>query len=309
MQDAARLTVCVPNEAAREGLASLADRVRIVVWDGFADAPDGVADTEFLVGAYMGRPMPAESLARLHRLRVIQLLSAGVDLWRPLIPEGVLLCNGRGVHGGSTAELAVAGILMLLRRMPHFVRAQQEHAWSPETGESLDGKRLLVLGSGDIGNRVAAALEVFGAVTTRVARTARDGVHGIDELAGLLPSADIVLVSVPLTDQTRGLVDARMLAQLPDGAIVANIARGAIVDTDALADEVGSGRLRAFLDVTAPEPLPPEHRLWSAENVIITPHVGGGTRGWAGRGFALVRDQIERYLAGEELHNIVGGDY
>lgn len=303
------LTVCVPNDLARDGIAPVPDRVRIVVWDGCTERPDGAADTEFLVGAYMGRPMPAESLAQLPRLRVIQLLSAGVDLWRPLVPAGVLLCNGRGVHGGSTAELAVTGILMLLRRMPHFLAAQREHAWLPETGESLDGKRLLVLGSGDIGNRVAAALEVFGAVTTRVARTARDGVHAIDELETLLPEADIVLVAVPLTAETHGLMDARRLAQLPDAAIVANIARGAVIDTEALAEEVGSGRLRAFLDVTAPEPLPPEHRLWSAPNVIITPHVGGGTQGWTRRGFVLVRQQIERYIAGERLHNIISGDY
>jgi phosphoglycerate dehydrogenase-like enzyme len=305
----ATTTVCVPNEAARDGIPPVPEAVRIIMWDGFGDPPAGVADTEFLLGAYMGKPMPVESLAMMPRLRVIQLLSAGIDLWRPVLPEGVLLCNGRGVHGGSTAELAVTGILMLLRHMPHFVSAQQGHAWSPETGESLDGKGLLVLGSGDIGNRVAAALEVFGAVTTRVARTARAGVHGIDELPELLPGADIVLVSVPLTHQTRGLLDARALAALPDGAIVANIARGPIVDTEALADETEAGRLRAFLDVTAPEPLPPEHRLWSAPNVIITPHVGGGTQGWSRRGFQLARDQIARYVAGEMLHNVVSDDY
>jgi phosphoglycerate dehydrogenase-like enzyme len=243
------------------------------------------------------------------RLRVIQLLSAGVDLWRPVVPDGIVLCNGRGVHGRSTAELAVTGILMLLRQMPRMLASQHEHVWAPETAESLDGKRLLVLGSGDIGNRAAAAMEVFGAETTRVARTARDDVHGIDELPKLLPEADIVLVSVPLTEQTRGLLDADALAALPDGAIVANIARGPIIDTEALCDELETGRLRACLDVTAPEPLPPDHRLWTYPNVIITPHVGGGTANWSRRGYQLVREQLERYMAGEALHNVITGDY
>ena len=303
------ITVCVPNEAARDGVPPVADAVRIVMWDGFGDPPAGIEQTEFLLGSYMGKPMPPESLALMPQLKVIQLLSAGVDLWRPVLPEGIVLCNGRGVHGRSTAELAVTGILMLLRHMPHMLESQHEHLWSPETAESLDGKRLLVLGSGDIGNRAAAALEVFGAETTRVGHTAREGVHGIDELPKLLPDADLVLVSMPLTEDTRGLLDAAALAALPDGAIVANIARGAIIDTEALCDELESGRLRACLDVTTPEPLPPDHRLWTFQNVIITPHVGGGTEGWTRRGFRLVREQIERYLAGEELQNVVTGDY
>jgi phosphoglycerate dehydrogenase-like enzyme len=303
------ITVCVPNEATRDGVPPVPDDVHILVWDGFGDPPAGIEDTQFLVGSYMGKPMPSESLARMPRLRVIQLLSAGLDLWRPVIPEGVVLCNGRGVHGRSTAELAVTGILMLLRHMPHMLESQHEHTWAPETTESLDGRRLLVLGSGDIGNRAAAAMEVFGAETTRVARTAREGVHGIDELPKLLPDADIVLVSVPLTEQTRGLLDAEALAALPDGAIVANIARGAIIDTEALCDELETGRLRACLDVTAPEPLPPEHRLWTFPNVIITPHVGGGTATWARRGYQLVREQLERFVAGEPLQNVITGDY
>jgi phosphoglycerate dehydrogenase-like enzyme len=303
------ITVCVPNEATRDGAPPVPDDVRILVWDGFGDPPEGIDETEFLVGSYMGKPMPVESLARMPRLRVIQLLSAGVDLWRPAVPEGVVLCNGRGVHGRSTAELAVTGILMLLRHMPHLLESQHEHAWAPETAESLDGKRLLVLGSGDIGNRAAAAMDVFGAETTRVARTARDDVHGIDELPKLLPDADIVLVSVPLTEQTRGLLDADALAALPDGAIVANIARGPIIDTEALCDELETGRLRAFLDVTTPEPLPPDHRLWTYPNAIITPHVGGGTANWSRRGYQLVREQLQRYVAGEPLHNVITGDY
>jgi phosphoglycerate dehydrogenase-like enzyme len=164
---------------------------------------------------------------------------------------------------------------------------------------------VVVLGAGDIGTRVAAALDVFGADTVLVGRTARAGVHAIDELATLLPTADAVVVAMPLTDQTRGLVDAEFLAALPDGAIVVNVARGPVVDTDALLAELTTRRLHAFLDVTDPEPLPAEHALWSAPNVVITPHIGGGTEGWAARGQALIRAQIEHLLAGEPLENVV----
>jgi phosphoglycerate dehydrogenase-like enzyme len=156
---------------------------------------------------------------------------------------------------------------------------------------------------------VANALAVFGAQPIFVARSARDGVHGIDELDRLLPNADIVLVAVPQTAETVGLVDAGFLAALPDGAIIANVARGSIVRTDALLAEVQAGRLRAFLDVTDPEPLPADHPLWHVPNVVITPHVGGGTHGWERRGYRLVREQVERYVTGEPLHNVVGATY
>jgi phosphoglycerate dehydrogenase-like enzyme len=303
------ITVCLPNDASRDGIEPVPDGVQVLVWDGTDDPPDGIADTEFLLGGYMGGPMAESVLAAMPKLRVIQLLSAGVERWLPLVPDGVTLCNGRGVHGGGTAELAVTGILALVRQLPHFLREQAESRWSPLATDDIDGKRLLVLGAGDIGRRVAAALEVFGAETTYVARTARDDMHGIDELPELLPNADIVVVAVPETAATRGLVDAKFLAALPDGAVIANIARGVIVDTDALLAELRAERLSAFLDVTDPEPLPADHPLWQAPNVIITPHVGGGTHGWERRGYRLVRQQLEHYLAGEPLANVVGGEY
>jgi len=301
--------VCVPNESARDGVQPVPDGVRLLVWNGKGEPPEGIDATEILLGAYMGGALAETTLAAMPRLRVIQLLSAGVEAWIPIVPKGVLLCNGRGVHGGSTAELAVAGILSLTRRLPHFLAEQSAARWSHEATDDMDGKRVLVLGAGDIGRRAAAALEVFDATVSYVGRSARDGVHGIDELPGLLPESDIVVVALPLTDATHRLLDATFLAALPDHAIVANIARGSIVDTDALLAELTAGRLRAFLDVTEPEPLPPDHPLWRAPGVIITPHVGGGTRGWERRAYRLVRQQIARYVAGEQLTNVVGTEY
>lgn len=301
------ITVCVPNESSRDQIEPVPDGVRLLVWNGKDDPPEGIQDTEFLLGGYMAGASRFSSL--MPKLRVVQLLSAGVERWLPHVPRGVTLCNARGVHGTATAELAVTGILAIIRQLPSFLTEQQAHRWTEKQTEDLDGKRVLVLGAGDIGKHVADALAVFGAQITYVARTARDGVRGIAELPDLLPQADVLVVALPLTDETTGLLDAAALAALPDGAIVANVARGPIVDTDALTAETTAGRLRAFLDVTDPEPLPADHALWDAPDVIITPHVGGGTFGWERRGYRLVREQIERYAAGETLLNVVGESY
>jgi phosphoglycerate dehydrogenase-like enzyme len=300
------ITVCVPSESARDEIAPVPDGVRMLVWDGKSPAPDGIEDTDFVLAGYMGAP--DQMLAALPRVKVVQLMSAGFDVWLPHVPEDVVLCNGRGIHGRATAELAVTGILAIVRQLPKFVGEQAAHRWTQENSEDLDEKKVLVLGAGDIGGYIARALEVFGATITYVARTARDGVHAIDELPDLLPDADILAIAVPLNAQTRGLIDAAALAELPDGAIVANVARGPIIDTDALVAETSSGRLRAFLDVTDPEPLPADHPLWDIANVVITPHVGGGTHGWQRRAYRLVREQIERFAAGEQLINVVARD-
>jgi phosphoglycerate dehydrogenase-like enzyme len=209
----------------------------------------------------------------------------------------------------STAELALAGLLALLRQLPTFVAAQQRAQWQPVPGESLAGKRVLVLGAGDIGTHVAAAVRVFGATATLVARQPRAGVSSFTDLPALLPAQDVVVVAVPNTPQTRGLVNAAFLAALPDGAVLVNVARGPIVVTDALLAELTAGRLRAVLDVTDPEPLPADHPLWRAPNLLLTPHVGGGVPGWLSRAAALVDAQLRRYLAGEPLVNVVRDGY
>jgi phosphoglycerate dehydrogenase-like enzyme len=301
------LTVCVPDESSRDQIEPVPDDVRIVVWNGKGRPPDEVADTEFLVGGYMSDPN--ELFAAMPKLKVVQMLSAGVERWLPYLPDGVTLCNGRGVHGAATAELAVTGILALVRQLPRLLAQQAAREWREVEREDLAGKRLLVLGAGDIGTHIARALEVFGATTTYVARTAREGVHAVSELPDLLPTADILAIAVPITDETRGLIGEAALAALPDRAIVANVSRGPIIDTAALLVETQSGRLRAFLDVTDPEPLPSDHPLWTVPDVIITPHIGGGTQGWQGRAYRLVREQIERYMAGEPLQNVVGTAY
>jgi phosphoglycerate dehydrogenase-like enzyme len=301
-------TICVPDAAGLDLLGELPPGVESLIWDLTGQPPAGSDDVSFLVAGYMSG-VSAETLAGLPALRVIQLLSAGVEAWLDRVPDGVLLCNGRGVHGSSTAELAVAGMLSVLRQLPRFVLTQRAHEWDRTDTDGLDGKRVLILGAGDIGRRVAAAVEVFDAQTTFVARRVREGVHGLDDLPGLLAEHDIVVVAIPHTPQTHGLVDADFLAAMPDGAMLVNIARGQIVDTDALVAELTAQRLHAFLDVTDPEPLPAEHPLWDAPNLVLTPHVGGGTYGWQRRAYRLVREQVERFHRGEPLENVVTEGY
>jgi phosphoglycerate dehydrogenase-like enzyme len=301
-------TICLPDDQAKQLVGPTPD-VDIVVWDGTGEPPAGIDQVEFLVGGYGGATMSPEALARMPRLSVIQLLSAGVESWLPVVPPGVVLCNGRGIHGGPTAELAIAGLLAVLRELPRFVEQQRDRVWRATEVHSLDGMRVLVLGAGDIGQRVASVVRLLDAEATLVARHQRPGVEPIAALPELLAQHDVVVVALPLTAETEGLVDAAFLAAMRDGAVLVNIARGKIVHTTALVAELQAQRLQAFLDVTEPEPLPADHPLWTAPGVLITPHVGGGTPGWANRAYRLVREQLSRFVAGEPLRNVVSDGY
>jgi phosphoglycerate dehydrogenase-like enzyme len=300
--------ICLPDEEAIELVGPLPDGAQVVTWDGSGHPP---GDVEFWVPTYMfaDDARRDEAFAALPRLRVVQLVSAGADVWVGNVPRGVLLCDGRGIHGSSTAEWVLTAILSVVREFPRFLRAQDERRWDPVTTDELAGKRVLVVGAGDLGENVARRLGAFDAEPIMVARTKRDGVHGVDDLPSLLPAADVVVIVVPLTEQTRGLVDARFLAAMADHALLVNAARGPVVVTDALVAELTSGRLRAALDVTDPEPPPADHPLWDAPNLLLTPHVGGGVLGFEKRAFRLVREQILRYLAGEPLINVVTDGY
>jgi len=272
------------------------------------DLPAG-DDVEFYVLPYRFRPADGEVLATLPGLKAVQTMSAGVEHIRRFVPDGVQLCNGRGIHDTSTAELALVLILASLRGLPEFVRAQERGEWRPERRESLADKRVLIVGYGQIGEAIEARVLPFEAAVTRVARGARVGVHAIDELPNLLPEADVVVLIVPGTEDTRGLFDARMLGRMKDGSLLVNISRGAVVDTEALLAELRQERIHAALDVVDPEPLPEGHPLWKAPNLLIAPHVGGNSSAMQPRAYKLVREQLHRFAAGEPLTNVVTGDY
>ena len=271
--------------------------------------PASAAEVEFYVPDYQVGAGQGRVLEQLPRLKVVQTLTAGVDHIRDEVPDGVLLCNGRGIHNASTAELAVALTLASLRGIPGFVRDQAEGRWSQGWSTSLADRTVLILGYGDIGRDIERRLLPFETEVLRVARTAREGVHAIDDLPELLPRADVVVLVMPATSETTGLVDADFLHRMKDDALLVNVGRGPVVVTDDLVAALEAGTVRAALDVTDPEPLPQGHPLWSAPNLLVTPHVGGATPAMWPRAYRLVSDQLALFAAGEPVENVMTGEY
>ncbi len=271
--------------------------------------PAGAGEVEVYVPPYQMGAVDPGLLAQMTGLKVVQTLTAGVDNIRAAVPEGVVLCNGRGIHDTSTAELALTLTLASLRGVPEFVRAQDAGEWRPERRESLADKRVLIVGHGQIGAAIETRLVAFEAEVVGVARHPRPGVHAIEELPELLSDVDVVVLVVPGTHDTRHLVDAAFLARMRPGALLVNVSRGSVVDQDALADALYAGTVRAAVDVTDPEPLPAGHRLWQAPNLLISPHVGGASSAMWPRAYRVVREQLERYARGEPLANQVTGEY
>ena len=300
------LVVTVPTEELAAGLQPVADGVELLLWA--MDSPAPRDEIDIVVPPYMSM---AEILPRLAdvRTRLVQSQSIGYEGIADHLPPGHVFANASSVHETSTAELALALALASQRRLPTYVRAQDERRWAPEFSASLADRRVLLLGYGGVGKAVAARLAPFEVDLTVVASSARDEdgmpVHAVDELPELLPRAEIVIVTLPGGESTHHIIDDAALSALPDGALVVNVGRGPLIDTDALVDHVRRGRVRAALDVTDPEPLPEEHPLWSLPGALIVPHVGGASSAMKPRAIRLIRTQIERMLAGEPPLNVV----
>jgi phosphoglycerate dehydrogenase-like enzyme len=296
---------------AAERLGGLPDNVEVDCYRADEDDfPDSIGDVQFYVLPYLKDASTVLArVGEMKSLKVIQTLTAGYDNFLPLVPDGVSLCNAAGVHDASTAELAVALILASGRHLDDYARLQADGAWSPRLGTSLADRRVLIVGYGRIGAAIERRLAGFEvASVTRVARRARSGdveVQPVDRLPALLVDADVVIVIAPLTEETEGLIGADALARMPDGSLLVNVARGKLVDTEALVAETAAGRIRAAMDVTEPEPLPPDHPLWRTPGVLISPHVGGASTAFFPRADRLVSAQLRRFAAGEKLENQV----
>jgi phosphoglycerate dehydrogenase-like enzyme len=301
----ATVVVCLPDLPEREHMGGFPANVEVVL---IPPAPGPVPDlmtADLVVPSMRARERLFDALRGPSRLRVIQTLSAGVDWLVGRVPDGVLVCNARGVYDGPLAEWVVGVILAFQRGLVGARDAQLAGSWIPYEPRELAGRRVVILGLGSIGTAVAERLRPFGVEITGVARTRRDGVLGLADLDEILPRAEILVDLLPFTSETAGLLDARRLALLPDGALIVNGGRGATVVTTDLVRELEAGRLRAALDVTDPEPLPAGHPLWSLPNALVTPHVAGDSPEATVRAFALAGAQIRRFAAGEPLINEV----
>jgi phosphoglycerate dehydrogenase-like enzyme len=302
------ITVLVPEDEGEAALADVAG-IEVVRYDPNGELPPDAERAQVLILPFLAPTTAVYLVDRLPQLRLVQLLTAGAEAWVGRLPAGVALSDCRGAHSGATAEWIVGALLSVYRHFPRFVRAQEERRWDYHVTDTLTGKRVLIVGAGDVADHTVRRLDPFEVTTTLVARRARPGVHGIDEVHDLLGSHDACVVIVPLTDATRGLIDADFLAAMPDGALLVNAARGPVADTDALTAELTSGRLLAALDVTEPEPLPADHPLWAAPGLFLCPHVGGSVPGRLERAYRIAAEQIGTFVRGEEPANLVQDGY
>jgi phosphoglycerate dehydrogenase-like enzyme len=295
---------------------------KIVAWTQWSDLPaiDGVdlrnpsncplatsdlSEIEFYVPTYMSGKTGLDFATAMPNLKYLQMPNAGYDDAIAYLRPGVSLCNATGVHDDSTAELAVGLALASRRGFAEFAKDQARASWNHRRFPSFSDSKIGIIGYGSIGQTVAKNLSGFSVEVVTFSKSGRDGSLKIDELDAQLPSLDIVILILPLTAESKGMIDARRLGLMKDGALIVNVARGPIIDTDALVAELNSGRLSAALDVTDPEPLPSEHPLWKSPNVLILPHVGGDSTAFESRGRKLVTSQLQLLVTGKALNNVI----
>ena len=266
---------------------------------------DDLSAITFYVPQYMGGKQALEFSRAMTSLQYFQVPNAGFDDAIEYLNPGVVLCNARGVHDDSTAELAMGLAIASRRGFADFASSQRSELWVHKRYASFNDSNIAIIGAGSIAHKLKGYLSPYKVEINMYSRSGGEGIRGITELDTYLPSTDIVFLVLPLNAESKNMFNADRLSLMKDGATLVNVARGAIIDTPALIHELNAGRLFAGLDVTDPEPLPPGHPLWSARNCIISPHVGGDSTAFESRGKRLVEDQLRRLATGQELINIV----
>ena len=264
-----------------------------------------LSEVTFYVPTYMGGRPALELTKKMPNLKILQVPNAGYDDAMEFLRPGITLCNGRGIHDDSTAELAVGLTIASLRGFATFVRDQDKGEWVNKNYDSINDRKIGIVGFGSIGSTIARMLSGFSVEIVAFTQSGRDNTISITDLDKHLPSLDVVILILPLTKESKHLFDARRLALMKDGALLVNVARGPIVDTDALVKELNSGRITAGLDVTDPEPLPKGHPLWSAKGVLISPHVGGNSSAFEKRARRLIESQLNLLAQGKPLNNVI----
>jgi phosphoglycerate dehydrogenase-like enzyme len=264
-----------------------------------------LSEITFYVPTYMGGRPALELTKKMPNLKILQMPNAGYDDALEFVRDGMTLCNGRSIHDDSTAELAVGLTIASLRGFADFVRNQDKSSWVHVRNQSINDKRVGIIGFGSIGSTIAKMLSGFSVEVIPFTQSGRDNTIAISNLDKHLPTLDVVILILPLTADSRNLFNAKRLALMKDGALLVNVARGPIVDTNALVKELNSGRITAALDVTDPEPLPSDHPLWKAKGVLISPHVGGNTSAFEKRARRLIESQLQLLADGKSLNNVI----
>ena len=263
------------------------------------------SEVTFYVPWYMGGRPALEMTQKMPNLKILQVPNAGYDDALEFVRPGITLCNGKSIHDDSTAELAVGLTIASLRGFADFVRNQDKSEWVHTRNKSINDRKIGIVGFGSIGSTIAKMLAGFAVEIVAFTQSGRDNTIAIADLDKHLPTLDVVILILPLTPESKHLFNAKRLALMKDGALLVNVARGLIVETDALVKELNSGRITAALDVTDPEPLPKDHPLWLAKGVLISPHVGGNTTAFEKRAKRLIESQLQLLASGERLNNII----
>jgi phosphoglycerate dehydrogenase-like enzyme len=300
-----RVVVCLPDLPERPLMGEFPANVELVLIPMDSGPLPDLAAVDMVIPVNRVREPLIDVLREGGRLRVIQTLTAGIEWLVGRVPQGVTVCNAKGVFDRPVAEWVVGAILAMQRGLVQARDAQLKGTWAEFDPDELAGRRVVILGFGSIGLAVAERLRPFGVELTGVSRTRRNGALGLEDLDDVLPEAEILVDLLPVTSETAGVLDARRLGLLPDGALVVNGGRGGTIVTQALVAELDRGRLRAALDVTDPEPLQASHPLWRLPNVLLTPHIAGNSVAASERLFRLAGDQVRRFAAGERLQNEV----
>jgi phosphoglycerate dehydrogenase-like enzyme len=306
------LTVLIPAdqlEHARDAFDAVGTPVALRPYTPGDPFEPQHAEAQVLVPPFLADAQLVQHIAELPKLRLVQLLTVGADAWLGKLPPSVRLSTCRGAHSAATAEWVLMVLTAIYRELPAFLEDGRRGHWNQRRTGGLFGKRVLVVGAGDVGQRIRVRLEASDVSVTMVGRSGRGGAKPVAELPELLPEHDAVVLIVPLTEETRGMVDAAFLAAMPDGSVLVNAARGPVVDTDALVAELSTGRISAALDVTDPEPLPEGHPLWSLPNVLITPHIAGSVVGVFERAYRVVAEQVAAFAQGRDPDNLVRNGY
>ena len=302
-------TISFPTQDLIDAVGPIPENLKAVLWDLESTPGTALEEIDIAILPYMSNPQTLKNIRKAPNVKIVQTQTTGFDGMVDLIGDRANINTAAGVHAAATAEMAIGLAIASLRGYPHAVRDQQRGRWNPQQWPGLADRTVALVGVGGIGEEIRKRLEPFEVNLMRFGSTARTDEHGevfaTSDLAARAAQIEVLILIVPLNDSTHHLVDADLLAKLPDGATVVNVARGPVVDTEAIVAEVASGRLNMASDVFDPEPLPADHPLWQHPNALVVPHNGGNTKAFFPRMVKLLKKQVQAWAAGNDGENLV----